>query len=260
VTSVAQLPGIDQQDTKSSIQEALNAVMRQVRGVGKKGRNTQQNYNFRGIDDVLNAVGPAFRDHGIVPSPLLEDVTYRDVKTTTGKAAREVTVRVRYRFTGPRGDFQDAVVPGESLDSGDKGVAKAMSVAYRIALIQVLALPTTERDPDTQSWERGTGTPNVAIDADAREESRPSREELLTTVNEVAARVQALRGESDYTALERLANYCKSRLGVNVVTKQSEDGPVEDVDLTKLKDGQLALLIGVMTKSIRELQAATQEV
>jgi hypothetical protein len=31
------------------------------------------------------------------------------------------------------------------------------------------------------------------------------------------------------------------------------------VDLTKLNDGQLSLLIGVMQKSIRELQAATQE-
>lgn len=256
MTAVAQQPGFDDLPT---VHQLLNRVMKDVRGVGKKGRNTQQNYSFRGIDDVLNAAGPAFREHGIVTIPMLQSVAYRDVKTTTGKAAREVTVEVRYEFYGPRGDFVPAVVPGESLDSGDKGVAKAMSVAYRIALIQVLALPTTERDPDTQSWERGTGAVDVSVAADDREQARPSREELLEQVNSVAAQVQEARGDSDYEALDKLATYCKQRLGVNIVAKQSEEGAVEEVDLTKLKDGQLSLLLGVMRKSLKALIAAGQE-
>jgi hypothetical protein len=216
-------------------------------------------YNFRGIDAVMNAAGPAFRKFGVLSMPLVERIEYRDVKTANQKPAREVTMRVRYRFYGPRGDYLDAVVCGESMDSGDKGTAKAMSVAYRTALLQVLCLPTHDTDPDAQGYERGAGSVSVEAHADQRDAARPSREELLQTVNEVANRVQTLRNESDYAALDRLANYCKSRLGVNVVTKQAEDGPVEDVDLTKLNDGQLSLLIGVMQKSIRELQAATQE-
>ena len=45
-----------------------------------------------------------------------------------------------------------AVTPGESLDTSDKGTAKAMSVAYRIALLQIFALPTQEptTDPDSE--------------------------------------------------------------------------------------------------------------
>jgi hypothetical protein len=38
--------------------------------------------------------------------------------------------------------------PGEAFDSGDKSTAKAMSVAYRTALLQALTLPTDEPDPD----------------------------------------------------------------------------------------------------------------
>src|SRR3546814_15484780 len=77
---------------------------------------------------------------------------YRDVLTSTGKPTREVTVTGTYRFYGPAGDYIEAVVPGESLDSGDKGTAKAMSVAYRIVLLQSLCIPTDERDPEQASY------------------------------------------------------------------------------------------------------------
>ena len=46
------------------------------------------------------------------------------------------------------------MVPGESMDAGDKGTPKAMSVALRIALLQALCIPTDEPDPDTHSYER----------------------------------------------------------------------------------------------------------
>lgn len=142
---------------KPSIAEALSAVMAEVRAVGKNDRNGQQGYNFRGIDAVVNAVGPALRKHHVVVVPILEEVHYRDVQTSTGKPSRECTVKVRYRFHGPAGDHLDCVAPGESMDFGDKGAPKAMSVAYRIALLQALCLPTTDTDPDAESYERAIG-------------------------------------------------------------------------------------------------------
>ncbi len=139
-----------------SVVVALAAVMEEVRSVRKTDRNSQQNYAFRGIDAVVNAVGPALRKHGVVVVPMLESVNYRDVQTSTGKASRECTVTVRYRFHGPAGDHLDCVTPGESMDFGDKGAPKAMSVAYRIALLQALCLPTDDADPDHAAYERGS--------------------------------------------------------------------------------------------------------
>lgn len=134
--------------------EALNAVMTDVQAIRKGDRNQAQNFNFRGIDAVMNAVGPAFRAHGIVCIPIETRTTYRDVQTTTGKPAREVTAVVTYRFYGPAGDYIEAQAPGESMDSGDKGTPKAMSVAYRTLLLQALTVPTDDPDPDAQSYER----------------------------------------------------------------------------------------------------------
>ena len=47
------------------------------------------------------------------------------------------------------------------MDSGDKATAKAMSVAFRTALLQVFFLPTDEKDPDEDSFVR-TSTPSAA--------------------------------------------------------------------------------------------------
>lgn len=141
-------------DTKLTIHQALSLVMGDVREVKKGEVNRGLGFAFRGIDAVVNAVAPALRKHGVVVLPEVLDVAYRDVKTSTGKPSRECTVRVRYTFYGPDGSSLAATTAGESLDSGDKGTAKAMSVAFRIALLQALALPTDDRDPDADSYER----------------------------------------------------------------------------------------------------------
>jgi hypothetical protein len=139
---------------KPTIFELIGRVMADVQAVGKNDRNTEQGYSFRGIEAVVNAAGPAFRKHGVVPAPMLRQAGYRDVLTSRGKPSRECTVEVCYRFHGPAGDYVDAIVPGESMDFGDKGAAKAMSVAYRIALLQVLCIPTDEPDADHDTYER----------------------------------------------------------------------------------------------------------
>lgn len=144
---------------KPTVVEALLAVMEDVQAVGKGDFNQQQKYKFRGIDAVVNAVGPAFRKHGVIAVPAKSEARYRDVQTSTGKPSRECTVSVTYRFYGPAGDFIEAEVPGESMDFGDKGAPKAMSVAYRIALLQALCIPTDEPEPDAQSYERAAGRP-----------------------------------------------------------------------------------------------------
>lgn len=138
----------------TTVHEAWAAVMADVRGLSKDQRNSHQNFNFRGVDDVMNAVGPALRKHGVSVVPSSVDLRTRDAQTTQGKAAHETTVVVSYTIYGPAGDSMPGASAGESLDSGDKATPKAMSVAYRTFLLQALCLPTQETDPDAQTYER----------------------------------------------------------------------------------------------------------
>lgn len=137
-----------------TITQALAEVMADVTHVGKSDRNDFHKFLYRGIDRVINEVGPALRKHRVVVLPALLDLSSRDVQTDKGKTSREVTVTVSYTFHGPAGDCLVCVVPGEAQDTGDKAVSKAMSVAYRTALLQALTIPTEQADPDSHSYTR----------------------------------------------------------------------------------------------------------
>jgi hypothetical protein len=183
---------------------ALSAVMNDVQAVRKDSRNTQQNYPFRGIDAVMNAAGPALRRHGVVVVPNCERVEYRDVHTTSGKPSRECTVTVRFTFYGPAGDSISCVTPGESMDFGDKGAPKAMSVAFRIALLQALCLPTDEPDPDAASYERAAkpaASPSTPA-KEARAALRTSCEKRGWNTSDVAARFATDHNGADLMACD----------------------------------------------------------
>lgn len=142
-------------DRIPTVHEAWARVMRDVGGVAKKDRNQAQGFNFRGIDAVVNAVGPAMRSHGVFLVPQRMEAQYRDIEVGKNRSAmRECTISATYRVFGPGGDWFDTQVVGESMDSGDKGTAKAASIALRILLLQSLMIPTDEPDPDSVSHER----------------------------------------------------------------------------------------------------------
>ena len=136
------------------IHEALAAVMADCTHVAKRDRNDHQRFMFRGIDAVVNAVGPILREHHVTVRPVVQHVSYDVVQTTTGKPATACRVIVDYVFGAPDGSEITATVAAEAWDSGDKAAPKAMSVAFRTALLQTLALPTDEPDPDSHTYER----------------------------------------------------------------------------------------------------------
>lgn len=211
-------------DKSLTVFEALSAVMEEVQAVGKGDRNNEQGYNFRGIDAVVNAVGPVFRKHGVIALPVKCTANYRDVLTSREKRSRECTVSVTYRFYGPAGDFIDCEVPGESMDFGDKGAPKAMSVAYRIALLQTLCIPTHDPEPDSQSYERGS----VEVETEAQEitASEFADEIANATTQEQIADIGA-RVKASLDA-ERITRWRYERLGRAAVSKVQSIGGGRD--------------------------------
>jgi hypothetical protein len=136
--------------------EAVAAVMGDVGAVKKDGRNTQQNFKFRGIDAVVNALSPAMRKHGLTVYPSKVEHRNGSTQLSGGKTATAPVVVVDYTFVGPEGDTFTSQVVAESFDLGDKATAKAMSVALRTCLLQTFMLPTDDADPDEHTYERQT--------------------------------------------------------------------------------------------------------
>ena len=140
---------------KEPITVLLNQVMKEVQPVAKTDRNVAQNFNFRGIDAVVNAVSPALKKYGVIVIPNVVTYDYSSVEVGIKRTQMgHARLTVEYTFYGPNGDSITTCVASEAMDSGDKATAKAMSVAFRIALLQALALPTDEADPDHDTYER----------------------------------------------------------------------------------------------------------
>ena len=152
--------------TALPIVQAMNAIMKEVGAIAKKDKNTSQGFNFRGIDSVVNAVSPALQKHGVIVVPTVEEYDYATVEIGRNRTAMgHVKVKVTYTFVGASGDSIKATVVGEAMDAGDKATAKAMSVAFRTALLQALSLPTDEPDPDSSSYERSSAKDVLAPNA-----------------------------------------------------------------------------------------------
>jgi len=140
-------------ETKA-VYKAISAVQGEMAVVGiSKDRTNHQGsgYQFRGIDDVLNALAPILAKHKLVimPRAIRREMTERTSKA--GGALFYVTLEVEYDFiSAVDGSMHTAKGIGEAMDSGDKGTNKAMSAAYKYVCFQAFCIPT-EGDNDTDN-------------------------------------------------------------------------------------------------------------
>ena len=139
--------------------QIIAAVARAVGHVAKTGRNTAQGFNFRGIDAVLNAVGPHLAEAGVAIALEGLDLEYSEVLVGAKRTPMScVRARCSYVWHTPAGPLV-TLTAAEAMDSGDKATAKVLSVALRTNILQTLCLPTDEPDPDTFSYERSEAQP-----------------------------------------------------------------------------------------------------
>lgn len=136
------------------IHSAMVRVMAEVGAIGKNRKNQAQGYQFRGIDDLYNAVQPALVKAGVYCMPTVLDRSREERPSKSGGVMFTTILTVRLRFTATDGSFVDAVTIGEAMDSGDKSTNKAMSAAQKYALLEALCIPTEEpKDSENDSPE-----------------------------------------------------------------------------------------------------------
>lgn len=131
------------------IHAAIIAIMRAVGPVAKDQRNEQQKFNYRGVDQIYNACHPKFAEHGVYSTSDIIHAEHREGKSGNGKTFLHAIIQMRYTFWAEDGSSVHTEVIGEGLDySGDKASNKAMSIASKYALLQLLQIPVAMVDPD----------------------------------------------------------------------------------------------------------------
>jgi hypothetical protein len=137
------------------IHETIAKIMEEVPAISKDRKNTQgQGYNYRGIDDVMNALQPILAKHKLFVVPEVLEQQREERQNSKGNNLIYSIVRVKYTFYAVDGSNVSAVVIGEAFDSGDKATNKAMSAAFKYAMFQTFCIPTEEMiDSETETHE-----------------------------------------------------------------------------------------------------------
>jgi hypothetical protein len=140
------------------------AIMADVQFLAKTDKNTAQNFNFRGIESVVNAVGPSLRKHGGFLTSNIVSSEKSTMTTKNGAVMNVVSATVKFKLYGSEGEPVKGEVFAEGGDTGLMACSKMLSIANRMFMLTLLQLPTGEPDPDSETHEltpQSDGAPSV---------------------------------------------------------------------------------------------------
>jgi len=211
----------------TSINAAMVAISKEIatEGIGKSRKNVQQGYNFRGVDEVMNAFAPILARHSVFVRPKFSDRQVSERTTKSGTALFYVCVAGEFNFAHEDGS-EISVGPffGEAMDSGDKATNKAMAVAFKYAMFQTFCVPlegVTGGDADLATHEVAplvSGSPTTgaweAMDADEQAFLQKIADEVISIIGsgDVAA-------AHDYLSSQQLASEEKIALWTRLDSK-----------------------------------------
>jgi len=180
-----------------TVQEALAQAALEIGAVGKNQQMSAgpARYNYRGLDDLMDAVHEPLARNGVIFSPHHIQVIDRLEKTTkSGSVQYHLRAIVQYRIYGPAGDFIEATVLAEGADTGDKAGNKLMSGAFKYALGQVLSLPYSMEDQDAAQPEQVKVQLDIHDTGDAITAIETAASQLGKTLPEVTAKLRSENG------------------------------------------------------------------
>jgi len=174
-----------------TVHQALTAVMAEVGAIGKGRRNAQQGFDFRGVDDVMNALHAPLARHGILIVPSVLERLSETRQTAKGSGMNVVHLHVAFSIHGPAGDEVTGSAWGEAMDSADKATGKAHSMALKTFLLETFMVPTEDlEDADA------TSEPAAPVQSDKPPTGWESWEEHDEFIGAVRALARAFPAES----------------------------------------------------------------
>lgn len=124
------------------IYELMPKVMAEVKPVAKAGKNKEQNYDYRRVEDVYASVQAALAKHGVSIWATPLDTVRREVVSRNGNKGYHLIAKYRFRFRAPDGSYDDYITYGESIDWSDKVWNKVVTFAQKNLLLAVFCIPT----------------------------------------------------------------------------------------------------------------------
>lgn len=126
-----------------NIHQRVIGIMSELHYIAKGDKTVNGQYRFVSHDQVTAKVHPLLVKYGITVIPTVEDMTHEGNRTT---------VKLLITFVNadnPHDNFTARYI-SQGIDGGDKGPGKAISYAYKYALLKTFCLETGD-DPDNDA-------------------------------------------------------------------------------------------------------------
>jgi hypothetical protein len=144
---------------------AINAVAAELArgGIPKARTNLEEQYQYRGIDDVYNRLSTLLAAHKLCVLPRVLERVCTDRTGSTGDLLVNVTLKVAFDLVSVEDGSSHVIEAyGEALDAGDKATSKAMAAAYKYAILQTFCIPVggvEDADASTHKLVRSSHVP-----------------------------------------------------------------------------------------------------
>ena len=198
------------------VQEDLDAII-------KNRRSAQDgNYAFRGIDHVYNTLHPLFVKHQLMIK--IHQIAADHVEMKRQPYMR-VDTHVLYRVYHIDSSFVCFESISHGIDGWDKAPGKALSYAYKAAVLSLLSAPTEDPDMDNEN----SGRPESWDDAKPAE---PQQRPQAAAGNPVRDALLALHKQDEQLAadaLKILSTMPSGVSGVMVVTLDADNPEAKPV-------------------------------
>ena len=192
------------------IHKQLTAIMADIEAIGKNRQNVQQQYSFRGIDDVYLALHPLLKKHDVIMLPEILEIHHEERQSRSGGTLIYCMIKARYHYTAKDGSSIPCTVAGEGMDSGDKSTNKAMSAAQKYALIQTFLIPTDEpKDSEVDS-------PEVEPRKEKPKKDEPITQDQVIRINDLIDAI-VLGGTDIDVLMERIQTWIFKKFSVSKI-------------------------------------------
>lgn len=135
--------------TLPRVYSAITSIMLELShdGISKGQTNEHDGYRYRGVDDVYNRLSPLLAQHKLCILPRVLERGMVDRRDRHGNLLIGVNLKVAFDLVSAEDGSRHVIeVYGEALDSGDKATSKAMSAAFKYAVLQAFCVPVGGRD------------------------------------------------------------------------------------------------------------------
>lgn len=140
---IIQLEQTSQPNTQPNLHHRILGIMSELDYIEKGSAKVNGQYRFVSHDQVTAKVHPLLVKYGITVIPNIEDMTQDDNRTT---------IKIVFTFVNadnPQDNFSVRYF-AHGIDGSDKGPGKAISYAYKYALLKTFCLETGD-DPDNDA-------------------------------------------------------------------------------------------------------------